>query len=114
MTRREFLKVIPVGSVAVAALAAARCGGGVSVEFTVHPADNGRSVYEATARYYRVGVDPDPSFRSRYGSPKVTHVDGTFSRNWIFEVNGHRYAGNRDSALGTHVRAGHVVTWREV
>gem|GEM_PF-5377544 len=111
MTRRQFLGTVPVG---VVGLAVARCGGSISAELTVHPADDGRSVYEATARYYRVGVDSDPAFRARYGSPKVTHIGGTFSRDWIFEVNGRRYEGNRDSALGTHVRAGETITWREV
>lgn len=120
MERRTFFAAGPVavftgwrGLTALLSSAAATltgCFGGVSYEVTVHPDDDGASVFAATARYYRLGLGPEhPTIHERM----VVEVNGVPSGRWVFEIDGARFDGSADAARLTRVRAGQVIAWLE-
>lgn len=75
-----------------------------------------QSVYEATAREHDLLVNIHGNWRNPNlnGLHKVVAIDGVQSDSWIFEIDGRRYDGNLDAAEATIVRAGQVVTWRQI
>lgn len=110
LTRRELLAA--VGAAVVVKVTG--CGGNASYDIVVRPDEDGFSVFEATARAHRLGVDRNSRYHARYGTPKVTHIDGDFSENWVFEIDGQRQVSPSDAAHFTRVRAGQIVTWRTI
>lgn len=112
LSRREFMGAC--GTLAAAGSFGLGCGG-VVYELAVDPRDHGRSVYQATARFYEVRVDRRPWENPRLaGLRKIVSIDGFRSENWVFEVDGARYDGSADAAELTRVAAGEIITWREV
>lgn len=120
ISRREFFEVCGVATgMGIVAAAGVGCGGAESpeVELTVGGSADGRSVYEATAARYGVIVEAYPEMGD--GRMVIRLIDRATgravldSRRLVFEINGIRYDGSFDSAEGTLVRAGDVITWKE-
>lgn len=85
-------------------------------EVTVNALDDGQSVYQATARYYRLVIDARGQWGHDVlpGSRKVIAVGHTISDRWIFEIDGRQFDGSTDAVDTTRVHTGQVITWREV
>ena len=114
LTRREFLGTCGA-LVGAGVLGTIGCSDEHVYEVTVSALDDGKSVYQATARYHRLAIDTRTDWNGvPAGNRKVVAIDQAVSDNWIFEINGRRYDGNVDAADLTHVRAGEIITWREV
>lgn len=116
MRRRTFISIpaMIAGAVGLARLVTG-CGPASVYEITVASADDGRSVFQATSRFYEVRVDTRTwQNASIVGLAKVTAIDGFRSDKWIFEVNGREYNGTIDAAEATRVRTGDTITWRQV
>lgn len=90
------------------------CGSGASFEATVHALDDGASVYQATSRYYRLGVEARGWQNAGLTDlRKVVSVNGVVSDRWVFEIDGTRHEGSADAATATRVHAGSRIVWRE-